>query len=125
MEYAILVLAVLLFLLVVTHSYKSYKAILKRVKDPSRAVMLRPPLGVTIPLALGSLMFLLMAYPMYNIPTATGPHNVSMLMLGLVVFVIVFPFGWLPSVMWHCLEPGVAHVTRSFGFRHADVDASQ
>ena len=123
MEYAIGALAVLLLALVVAHSYMAHKGVVRRIKDPSNAIMLRPNLGVTIPFTLGSLMCLLIAYPMYGISTVSSAMSGTLLML--VFFVLTFPMGWIPSLNWNCLEPGVAHVTRKFGFRQADVDASQ
>ena len=126
MEYAIGALAVLLLALVAAHSYMAYKGIARRIKDPSNAIMLRPNLGITIPFTTLSLTLLLFAYPEYNsYNTFEGPHDIPGMTMMLVFFVLTFQMGWIPSLNWNCLEPGVAHVTRKFGFRQADVDASQ
>jgi len=125
MEYAIGALAVALSLLVVAHSRMSYKGMLRSIKDPSHAIILRPNLGFSVTIILGSYMLLSFAGLSYGTPSTTGSHDISLAVFMLVFFVILFPLGWLSALVWTCLEPGVAHVARGFGFRHTDVYASQ
>lgn len=125
MGYATVVLVVLLSLLVVAHSYVSYKGMLRSIKDPFHAIILRPNLGSSVTIILGSYILLLFAYLNYRTPSITGSHDISATAFMLIFFIILFPIGWLSSVVWTCLEPGVAHVTRRFGFRHDEVYASQ